>query len=63
VDEGLEEIMVSIQDDGKGFDPENVTSEGFGLKIMSERAASVGGRITIYSKDGQGTTLEIILPR
>jgi signal transduction histidine kinase len=63
VDEGLEEIIVSIQDDGKGFDPENVTSEGFGLKIMSERAASVGGRITIYSKDGQGTTLEIILPR
>jgi two-component system, NarL family, nitrate/nitrite sensor histidine kinase NarX len=56
------ELMVSIHDDGRGFNPDKVSIDGVGLKIMRERAESVGGRINISSIEGQGTTIEIILP-
>jgi signal transduction histidine kinase len=61
--ETAEMLYISIQDDGEGFVPENVPEGHLGLRIMSERAASVGGQVSINSELGRGTRLEIEFPR
>ena len=58
-------IVLTIHDDGAGFDPEAVKSRGgIGLISMKERAHLVNGELTITSQPGHGTqtTLEIPLP-
>ena len=51
-----------VQDDGCGFDPDRVgtrsgTSDAFGLRAMGERVDQLGGRLTIDSAPGNGTTI------
>ncbi len=55
-------VSVTVQDDGKGFDPGKV-SQGAGLKNVQNRISSAGGTVDIHSVTGQGTeiTLEIDL--
>ena len=58
-------IVLSIQDNGAGFDPKSVKSHrGLGLISMRERAHVVDGELTITSRLGRGTqiTLEVPLP-
>jgi nitrate/nitrite-specific signal transduction histidine kinase len=55
-------LVVRILDDGAGFDPDNIPDDRLGLRIMRERAASVGGAIAISSQIGQGTQLDIKIP-
>lgn len=51
-------IVLTIKDDGKGFDLANaIDHEGFGLEGMKERANLVGGRLDINSSPEQGTTI------
>jgi len=58
-----ERVAVVIRDDGPGFDHDGVASEGrFGLQTMKERAESVGGSLTIQSRPGAGTRLEVTVP-
>jgi signal transduction histidine kinase len=54
-------ITLCVRDDGEGFDPGHADS-GFGLVGMRERVALVGGRLTIDSAPGQGTTIRAQLP-
>lgn len=54
------ERVVTIQDDGKGFDGE-ANGAGQGLKNMRERASSIGGNFSIASTPGRGTALEVVL--
>lgn len=49
-------VSLQIADDGIGFDPALV-SEGFGLRGMRARAAEIGGRLTVRSGHGAGTTV------
>jgi len=56
---------ITIADDGLGFDLAALagSDEGhFGLKIMAERAASVGGKLQVQSRPGQGTRIVIEAP-
>ncbi len=57
-------VVVSIEDDGIGFDVERVTlaGQGLGLLGMRERAVGVGGRIHYVSKPGEGTRVLLTLP-
>jgi signal transduction histidine kinase len=55
-------LILHILDDGAGFDLNNIPDDRLGLRIMRERAASVGGTIAITSQIGQGTQLEIKIP-
>lgn len=58
-------VSAIVEDDGKGFDPENVTtspSHGLGLFGMQERAALLGGSLRIESRPGYGTTVFIKAP-
>jgi signal transduction histidine kinase len=61
-----EEIVVSVRDDGVGFeyDEERLASEGkLGLlKSMRGRIESLGGRMRVQSEPGRGTEVEFRLP-
>jgi signal transduction histidine kinase len=54
-------IVVTVRDDGAGFDPTAATS-GFGLVGMRERAELLDGTLQIDSAPGQGTTVTVTLP-
>ena len=61
------QLRMKIIDDGMGFDvakTNNGTAERatFGLTGMKERAALLGGQVSITSSPGQGTTVEVSLP-
>lgn len=61
---GDERLDFSVSDDGCGFDPASRPSvaEGhFGLHGIAERLARLGGRMSIRSAPGQGTTVTITL--
>ena len=51
--------MLSIQDDGKGFDPTHINWNSMGLNIMRERAESSGLSVHIESQIGQGTRVTV----
>jgi signal transduction histidine kinase len=55
-----DERVVSIVDDGDGFDDVTVTS-GQGLRNMRARSASIGGGFRLQSRPGRGTALEVVL--
>jgi signal transduction histidine kinase/ligand-binding sensor domain-containing protein len=60
-----ERVRLSITDDGRGFDEQaapGVDAGHFGLLGMRERAARVGA-LTIASRPGQGTKVEIVVAR
>jgi signal transduction histidine kinase len=54
-------IVLQVRDDGVGFDP-SIESGGYGRQSMHERAQSIGGRLTITSSPGRGTTVSLRLP-
>ncbi|MBN1991762.1 MAG: sensor histidine kinase [Anaerolineae bacterium] len=55
-------ILLRVRDDGLGFEVgHDKNSDHFGLPGMRERADLVGGSLTIASKPGQGTTIELTI--
>ncbi|MGM9951540.1 MAG: PAS domain-containing sensor histidine kinase [Lysinibacillus sp.] len=54
---------MTIKDDGVGFDRENLQGDSLGLKHMEERVDQLGGTCTIHSEIGQGTCIDIVIPR
>jgi signal transduction histidine kinase len=54
-------ITVRVRDDGRGFEASDRGS-GFGLIGMRERAALVGGRLSLSTAPGAGTTVEVVIP-
>ncbi|MEU5658364.1 GAF domain-containing sensor histidine kinase [Streptomyces sp. NPDC047737] len=57
-------VMLRITDDGRGFDTDEVRHAGrhLGLVSMRHRAGSVGGRLTVESGPGEGTTVQMEVP-
>jgi signal transduction histidine kinase len=58
-------VMLTIADDGRGFEPGNCpgSNEGhFGLSGMAERAKRIGGRLTLSSAPGEGTRITLEVP-
>ena len=68
VELGDEEVSVTIEDDGKGFDMEATASapreggHGLGLLGMRERARLLGGELSISSASGEGTAVTLRAP-
>lgn len=53
-------LVLRIQDDGRGFDPQNSRRPGhFGMAGMAERAALIGSQLRIISAPGAGTLVEL----
>ena len=42
-----EQIVLTIEDDGRGFNIEDVTDAGYGLVGLNERARLLGGELTL----------------
>ncbi|MCB0163649.1 MAG: PAS domain-containing protein [Anaerolineae bacterium] len=58
-------IQINVEDQGQGFSisPTGEDKENsFGLRIMRERMASIGGRLDIFSTVGEGTQTIISVP-
>jgi signal transduction histidine kinase len=56
---------LSVSDDGAGFDESAVTWSnecGWGLTIMRERTAMMGGTFRLETASGKGTTIHIEIP-
>lgn len=54
-------ITLDVVDDGRGFDVAEQRCGGHGLGTMSERAAEIGGRLSIESAPGNGTAVTATL--
>jgi two-component system nitrate/nitrite sensor histidine kinase NarX len=52
-------IEVSIKDNGRGFDLASVGPGNLGLKIMRERAETMGAELNIVSNMGKGTQIDM----
>jgi len=55
-------IILSIHDNGIGFDAEGSSDGAFGLINMRERARLLGGTLAVNSERGKGTSIEITIP-
>jgi signal transduction histidine kinase len=55
-------LVLTIADDGKGFESDRVSNTGLGLISMGERLQDIGGSLNIWSREGVGTRLEITVP-
>jgi signal transduction histidine kinase len=52
-------LRVAVRDDGRGgADP----TAGSGLVGLTDRVEALGGRLSVRSPAGAGTTLEVVLP-
>lgn len=57
-------VAMEIEDDGKGFDPEQIGKHGghYGLTGMRERVRIIGGSFHIKSSIGKGTLIRLEAP-
>ena len=60
-------VSLTVSDNGIGrkpsTEPKKYSRQGIGLSLMRERVERVGGVMDVKFVDGQGTTLEVKLPR
>ncbi|WP_067179125.1 sensor histidine kinase [Microtetraspora niveoalba] len=59
-------VVLDVFDDGRGFDPARTPVDGpgtgYGLRVMRDRAAALGGTLTVESTPGEGTAVAVTLP-
>jgi len=56
-----DQAILEIDDDGQGFDPAAPHS-GQGLQNLKDRGIAIGGRVTVESKAGEGSTVRFAVP-
>ncbi len=60
--ENDDEVMIMIEDNGKGFDISNNKGNGIGLKNIRSRIDNIDGTVHIDTALGRGTIVTIIVP-
>ncbi len=57
-----EQTIISIADNGKGFNPakRQSTNDGIGIRNIKDRALIIGAKLSLISQDNHGTTVRII---
>lgn len=60
--QGGHPIRMTISDNGRGFDPGQVSCGRFGLISMQERAVNINARLQVHSARGQGTEVVVEWP-
>jgi signal transduction histidine kinase len=59
---GSTDLVLTVSDDGEGFDVHSEWGKGLGLISIGERAEAVGGKLTVRSQPGAGTSLTVHVP-
>jgi signal transduction histidine kinase len=54
------DMTLSVRDDGRGFNPDNIPPGHFGINIMRERAAGIGADFAIVSERDRGTLITVV---
>jgi signal transduction histidine kinase len=54
--------VLTVRDDGRGFDPGLVPGQGSGLQNLGSRAREMGGSLRVDSQPGRGSTIIIAFP-
>ncbi len=63
VEKGRDALSLTVSDRGHGFDPKEIDAlKSSGLANMRERTALLGGKFSISSAPGAGTTVTVELP-
>ena len=57
------DVMVTVRDNGAGFEPAAVGTSSHGLAGMRHRVGACGGQLTVSSATGRGTLLVAVLPK
>ncbi len=58
-----ENLIITLEDDGVGFDPEGVSAFGhFGIQIMKQRIKEINGLVELSSVSGQGSRVILRCP-
>ena len=64
IDVSSDEVQLEVKDGGKGFvADDSARGRGLGLISMAERARLADGRLEIWSRPGEGTTVRAVIPR
>ena len=58
--EDRQTLHLSVQDDGRGFDP--TQDKGLGILGMQERVTRLSGKVELSSHSGRGTVINVYLP-
>ena len=58
----LEEVRLSVEDNGEGFEPRTLQKKGIGLANIKTRVRSLQGEFHLDSQPGQGTLVMITIP-
>ncbi|MDR0300539.1 MAG: sensor histidine kinase, partial [Streptococcaceae bacterium] len=61
--ESTDNIILTMSDDGIGFDETETRTTSYGLSNLKERALLLGGRCKIITAPGRGTKVEIRIPK
>ncbi len=56
-------VCLVVEDDGRGMPPVSERGAGMGLRVMEQRAMSVGGSLSVVTAPGEGTRIICYLPR
>ena len=57
---GPGQVTLRISDDGRGFDPEDISPDSLGLGIMRERVEAIGAELRIVSEVERGTEVAVV---
>lgn len=57
-----EHIRLKITDNGIGFNEEETKTSSYGMSLIRERVAEIGGVMTLSTAPGQGTMIEVTVP-
>lgn len=62
ISQSEEEINVFYEDDGKGFDVQNVVDSGMGMRSIYARVNTINGAVYFNSKPGKGINVVMTIP-
>lgn len=56
------QVLLSIEDDGNGFDKNAIEGKGIGLQNIQNRVSTLNGHLSIEATKGKGTFISIEVP-
>jgi signal transduction histidine kinase len=56
-------LILTVKDNGRGFDLDSIPADRLGVSIMRERAQGIGATLAIESRPDQGTKIEVLWER